>query len=117
MITNHWNPHSTEKWAEAIGLARVPLFGAGCSKKVKADLAVLLDGRRSSLAVYSSETGAAEELRDSDVLSWSWSANLRHSFIVSQHAVTYRRWVQRGRRSLINAHATRRQSGPSHLDS
>lgn len=92
MATNrNWNPFSTAAWAQAIGLAHVSLFGASRPNHVPGDLAVLLDGRRSSLGLYAAKD-QEELLYSPEPLSWSWSANLRHTLIVGNRGVVCRRW-------------------------
>jgi hypothetical protein len=88
-----WNPFSTQHWAQWLGLAHVPLFGAAREQPTPGDLAVLLDGRRSSLAVYCPED-VGDLLNGPEPLSWSWSANVRHALIANRRAGTfvYRRW-------------------------
>src|SRR5215210_4770482 len=78
-----WDPFSTVSWAKVLGLAHVPLFGSTRSVNNVGDLAVLLDGRRSSVGLYAA--GDTERLvHVREPLSWSWSANLRHSLIVTK---------------------------------
>ncbi|HEY8667232.1 MAG TPA: N-6 DNA methylase [Tepidisphaeraceae bacterium] len=71
----------------------MPLFGAARPNQHEGDLAVLLDGRRSSLAFYSPED-PKELIYGIEPLSWSWSANVRHSLIANKKAGTliHRRW-------------------------
>ena len=88
---NRWNPLSTHAWAEATGLAHVPLYGPARTQTTASDCAVLLDGRRHSLGMYTEED-SERLVYSSDPLSWSWSANLRHSFILTRNAAIYRRW-------------------------
>ncbi len=92
-INSGWDPFSTFEWARALGLAHVPLFGAGRPNRREGDLAVLLDGRKSSLAFYSSEH-PEELINGIEPLSWSWSANVRHTLIANKKSGTliHRRW-------------------------
>jgi len=88
-----WNARSAQDWAHALGLVNIPLFGAERPNSPEGDYAVLLDGRRSSFGLFSSDD--SEELIYGDSpLSWSWSANLRHILIVNSKAkvVVHRRW-------------------------
>ncbi len=87
-----WDPFSSSDWARSLGLAHVPLFGAARPNRY-GDLAVLLDGRGSSLAFYSPED-PQELINGIEPLSWSWSANVRHSLIANKKAGTliHRRW-------------------------
>ena len=97
---SEWNPFSPWDWAQALGLAYVPLFGtlSGASRsKPPGDYAVLMDGRGFSCAVF-----AGNDLTDlvynPDPLSWSWSSNLKHIFIIIEKTETlfHRRWDSPG---------------------
>ncbi len=88
-----WNPFSTKDWADAIGLVNIPLFGGEQPRGIAGDFAVLLDGRRSSFGLFLADD-PNELIYSNRPLSWSWSANLRHSLIVHKKAdvVIHRRW-------------------------
>lgn len=86
-----WDATSGESWAEVLGLVPVPLFGAG-DPKVKGKHAILLDGQHGSFAF--SAVNDMNLIQSDDLLSWAWSANVRHSLVVSdqQSMMFLRRW-------------------------
>jgi hypothetical protein len=91
-----FDPLSSKDWASALGMVAVPLFGSASGAahaKPQGEYAVLLDGRRSSLTICSGKDLGAF-IHAKEPLSWSWSANLRHTLIVNEKAnsVIWRRW-------------------------
>lgn len=89
-----WQPRSSQSWAELLGMIHVPLFGPTRATPVPGDNAVLLDGPRASFAIFSARRGGARLATAGDVLSWSWSAYVRHAVIIDEdlQRMFVRRW-------------------------
>jgi len=89
-----WQPLSAQSWADHVGLVNVPLFSPqSChTEEGAAGTAVLLDGAASSFCFHVVEV--TDELFDPRPLSWSWSANLRHTLVGDRSSDTLllRRW-------------------------
>ena len=91
-----WNLYLPSTWAHEIGLVEVSLFGTRPVNR-PGRYAVLLDGKQASLAFcYSEDPG--DLIYEDATLSWSWSANLRNTLIVSEKTgvVVNRRWDSPG---------------------
>jgi adenine-specific DNA-methyltransferase len=87
-----WEPRSSTAWAELLGMVRVPMFDAARSHIHAGQHAVILDGKSAS---FSLSIGNADALLDlAGPVSWSWSANVRHSVIIdeSRDVCLIRRW-------------------------
>ena len=94
-----WNPRSPIEWAQSLGMVRVPMFDHSRASKYRGEHAVILDGKTGS---FSLSVGNAQSLLDLDKgivvdggpLTWSWSANVRHSVIVDaeKDVLLVRRW-------------------------
>jgi len=92
--TRSWTPVSSASWAQQLGMVRVPLFGWAKAPPVPGDHAVLLDGAEGSFAFFTS-AGPKQRLEADDrLLSWSWSAHVRHALIVTPDIdrMFLRRW-------------------------
>lgn len=87
-----WNPASSESWAAMLGLVPVPLFGTDDKPSIGGEHTILLDGQRGSFAFSASDN--LDMVKTNDALSWAWSANVRHTLIVSQKEsmMFLRRW-------------------------
>ena len=93
MATNHydWDPSDPSSWARVLGLVETPAFGV-TSAPLPGVHSVMLDGPVASFLM--SVTDDREFAFDESPVSWSWSANLRHSLVVHKEAgeMFLRRW-------------------------
>src|SRR5688572_24009880 len=87
-----WNPLDPWSWAKAHGLVSVPLFGARREPLHPGRHHVLLDGERIGIVFSSGRLGELPSV--DNALSWSWSSNLTHSFVLdtSSRRLFVRRW-------------------------
>ncbi len=77
---------AAEKWANRLGLVRVPLFRESTDDSAHN---VLLDGERGSFTL---SEALDQEVDAETVNSWSWSADLPHYVGVDKDYVTLHRW-------------------------
>jgi adenine-specific DNA-methyltransferase len=88
---NTWNPISPRSWADALGLAYVPLFPANRTNSPD-EHAVLLDGAKASFHVVA--TSDSDVIQSDRNLQWSWSSNVLHSVAIDTRrgSLFLRRW-------------------------
>ena len=93
--SSEWNPCSPRDWADLLGLVYVPLLPQSRDGDWEGEAAALLDGLPSSFAAYTTTTRGAEW--ESEILSWAWSAHLRHSLVLNTATseAFLRRWDSR----------------------
>jgi hypothetical protein len=86
-----WNPISPRSWADALGLAYVPLFPAN-RRNLPDEHAVLLDGAKASFHVVA--TSDSDVIQSDLNLQWSWSSNVLHSVAIDTRrgSLFLRRW-------------------------
>ncbi len=88
-----WNPRSASAWASLLGMVRVPMFAPARSQLHSGKHAVILDG---TLASFSLSIGDVDSLvkQAEGPISWSWSANVRHSVMIDEarDVCLMRRW-------------------------
>lgn len=90
--STEWDVFDPQQWALSLGMVHVPLFGRFAPQPTYGTHAVLLDGRRASFAISSTDDSSLAFNDDS--LAWSWSANLHHTVILdaTQQLIFLRRW-------------------------
>jgi adenine-specific DNA-methyltransferase len=76
-----WNPEDPELWARALGLVSLPLFGYRPNSSLDQHTA-LIDGESAGIAfTFGTEDDLLGERK---ALSWSWSSNLTHAFVLDR---------------------------------
>src|SRR5665213_3329 len=91
--SSDWDPFSSRRWAELLGLVDVPLFGsATASASIVGAHSLLLDGSKASFAFSNSEDD--DLYTGPSALSWSWSSRVRHNVILNRRRekLFLRRW-------------------------
>jgi len=79
---------AAEAWAEALGLAPAPLFGAD-DREVVGTHVVLLDGGSGSIAMSSCND---EIWHETTPAAWAWSSDIPHHLTITDTKVAVTRW-------------------------
>jgi hypothetical protein len=100
-----WDPLNDQDWADALGMAPVPWFGAR-SDAPRATNRVLLDGQAASFGLLI--TDDLDLLLDDAPLTWVWSSFLRRAIIVdkSKGSLYLRTWGDKGDRQRLRLPAS-----------
>ena len=87
-----WNPGDPRSWGAYLGLVPVDLLPSERRSEWRAQATVLLNGRESSFAAC--VAADRDSLHSDSVMSWCWSANLRHAVLLDEHRgeMVLRRW-------------------------
>lgn len=92
-VVTNWASDSPDAWASILGMVVTPLLDPSTEQMQNIRHAALLDGERGSFSISVLQAKSEDSLPDS-LLSWIWSARLRHSIAIDpmRNRVVVSRW-------------------------